>query len=114
MGTNAVAEWWNERSKSKVSNVTHDKDILSFEATCCCKEGMIIKVPVDSKGIHLRIDNQKRTFEEKEEFGNTWLYFICPHGNHKVQLLTRKIEGEVNGKNKTGCSRNGTSGARSH
>jgi hypothetical protein len=114
MGTNAVAEWWNERSKSKVSNVTHDKDILSFEATCCCKEGMIIKVPVDSKGVHLRIDNQKRTFEEKNEFGNTWLYFICPHGNHKVQLLTRKIEGEVNGKNKTGCSRNGTSGARSH
>ena len=86
MGTNAVAEWWNQRRESRVSNVTYDKYTLSFDASCSYKEGMIIKVPVDEKVVNLRIDDQERAFEEKEEFGYTWLYFICPYGNHKIKL----------------------------
>ena len=93
MGTNAVAEWWNQRRESRVSNVTYDKHTLSFDASCSYKEGMIIKVPVDEKVVNLRIDDQERAFEEKEEFGYTWLYFICPYGSHKVQLLTEGRKG---------------------
>ncbi len=87
MGTNGVAEWWNARRESSVSNVTYDKHSLSFGAACSYKEGMIIKIPVDGKTMNLRIDDQERPFETKEEFGCTWLYFICPWGDHKIQLI---------------------------
>jgi len=87
MGTNAVAKWWNERAKSKISNITYYKHTLSFDASCSYKEGMIIKIPVDDgKVVSLRIDNQDSKFEEKREFGYKWLYFICPYGSHKIKL----------------------------
>ncbi len=92
MGTNAVAEWWNKRRESRVSNVTCDRHTWSFDASCSYKEGMIIKIPVDEKAMNLRIDDQERAFETKEEFGYTWLYFICPWGDHKVHL---KAEGSM-------------------
>ena len=87
MGTNAVAEWWNKRRESSVSNVCYDRHTWSFDASCAYKEGMIIKIPVDEKAMNLRIDDQERAFETKEEFGYTWLYFICPWGDHRVQLI---------------------------
>ena len=88
MGTNAVAKWWDGRRKSKLSNVSDHNHTLFFDAFCSYKEGMIIKIPIEEKVINLKIDNQNPESEEKNEFGNRWLYFICPYGTHKIQLLT--------------------------
>jgi hypothetical protein len=90
MGANAMAKWWNERARSRISNVTYHKDTLSFDAFCLHKGGMVIKIPIDnSEGVALMVDNDSCKFEEKNEFGYEWLYFICPYGSHRIRLLTK-------------------------
>lgn len=86
MGTNAVAQWWAERAKSKISNVIYHKNTLFFDAFCFYKGGMIIKVSIDDTEVNLMIDGRNCEFEAKKEFGSRWLYFICPYGSHKIQL----------------------------
>lgn len=87
MGPNELCNWWNKRSKSRIADINISKDMVAFNGYCEYEEGMIIKVPLlNQEACLVSLDNAKAVFENKEEFGQNWVYLICPSGSHKVRI----------------------------
>jgi len=87
MAPDGVCKWWKSRSRSKVSDVDISEHMMRFNAYCEYKEGMIVKIPLsDRKVCSVTSDSGEIVFENKKEFGQYWVYVVCPPGLHEIKV----------------------------
>ncbi len=84
-GNDGLWDWWDKRSRSRISDVMIDEDSVSFTAHCEYEDGMIVKVPVESP-VSATCDGQRMEYEVRQDFGRNWVYVIVPEGIHVVNI----------------------------
>ncbi len=84
-GNDGLWEWWDKRSRSRISDVMIDGNAVSFTAHCEYEDGMIVKVPVESS-VSATCDGQPMEYEIRQDFGRNWVYVIVPEGIHVVDI----------------------------
>jgi hypothetical protein len=84
-GNDGLWDWWDKRSRSRISDVMIDEDSVSFTAHCEYEDGMIVKVPVESP-VSATCDGQQVEYEVRQDFGRNWVYVIVPEGIHVVNI----------------------------
>lgn len=90
MGNDQLCIWWEERSKSTISDLQIDEEEIVFIATCNYPEGMIVKVPLgDADAYSVKCDGRNAIFQNRREFGQNWVYLISPSGRHKIEVKTQ-------------------------
>lgn len=106
-GNDGLWEWWDKRSRSKITDVNFKGNdfvsFVSFTTFCEYDDGMIVKVPIkvpigsDSaqRISSVKCDDQavaSGDFKLRYEFGGCWLYLVVPSGNHKVEVNANSIK----------------------
>jgi hypothetical protein len=96
-GNDALWEWWDKRSRSKITDVmiynraSDGQLCISFTTHCEYDDGMIVKVPMKSMELISppTCDGQSIDYKICEDFGSSWLYMIVPMGTHQITWLGR-------------------------
>lgn len=98
MANNAVADWWNARADTRITDVTVTSGAISFVADSTWKSGVIVKLQLDADLIGcITCDGEPMYHEMKREFGSQWLYLVVPTGHHQVHItLCPSISRNVN------------------
>jgi len=91
-GNDGLWEWWDSRSRSRITDVViYEEFSMSFTTHCEYDGGMIVKVPMRSAELKSppACDGQRADYSVREDFGCKWLYVIVPGGTHKVNFAFR-------------------------
>jgi hypothetical protein len=87
MGNDAVAYWWEARSKSTVNLIQTDEKTNQFDCRCEYPGGMIVKTLLSKTLREVTIDGQApATHEIRTEFAGNWLFVVIPHGRHQINI----------------------------
>jgi hypothetical protein len=106
MGNDALYYWWEARSRSEVKDWEAITSGLRFKARCATVGGMVVQIPIGeaclghSAGVQqhgtpdrvvqssgwVRVNGEPRPAEIRVEFGQTWLWFVVPDGEHQVEV----------------------------
>jgi len=88
MGNDELARWWKARSECQINEIVENEETLTFSALCKWPQGMIIKVPLGKeKAYSVEYDSSKGIYENKKEYGQNWVYLICPEGKHHINVF---------------------------
>ncbi len=87
MGNDALAEWWEKRSKSIVDEVKLNKDTWIFNCDVKYKDGMVVKFLLKRSLLEVSLDGRYQAdYEIRKEFAGDWLFLTIPFGNHQIKL----------------------------
>ena len=74
MANNAVADWWNARSRATLPSIQVLADSNEFDSVCDWKAGMIVRVMITGqKPATVTSGGKPVSFETRREFGEEWL-----------------------------------------
>lgn len=86
MGTDQVCLWWFDRSQSCVNIASHTEEKMVMEVSAVNKEGLIIRIPVDSGFDTCFVDQVQTTVEKRTVAGRDCYLAVIPTGVHTVSF----------------------------
>ncbi len=88
-GNDGLWEWWSKRSISKIMDAVIDENVITFNALCEYKDGMVVKIPINCSDISTppMVDEKPTAFRICKDFGIYWIYVVVPEGFHNARIV---------------------------
>lgn len=87
MGNDELCFWWKERSRAAIHDFREEAEGISFDAECDYPDGVIVKVPLrETRALTASCDGSDAVFQNREEFGQNWVFVISPRGRHHIKI----------------------------